>query len=82
MGSNKEWDTEQKTLWEYDPDQEIDPILPQVESLTVKAFDYANMYDIHDYMHLKKKYPALQQAWDHYQMVLNMCKAKEKENEN
>ena len=29
---------------------------------------------------LRKKYPALQQAWDHYQTVLKMCKSKEDEN--
>lgn len=31
------------------------------------------------YESLREKYPALQQAWDHYQIVLKMCKAKEEE---
>ena len=54
-----------------------------VESVTVDAFDSGtpDMFDsVFDYMNLKKKYPALQQAWDHYQSVLKMCKLKEAEN--
>ena len=32
---------------------------------------------------LKKKYPALQDAHDHYQNILDMCRTREKEeNEN
>jgi hypothetical protein len=31
---------------------------------------------------LMKKYPALQDAWDHYQNVKHMCEQKEKEDEN
>ena len=31
---------------------------------------------------LRKKYPALQDAWDHYKNVKHMCEQKEKENEN
>ena len=31
---------------------------------------------------LRKKYPALQDAWDHYKNVKNMCEQKEKEDEN
>tara|TARA_R100000027_G_scaffold62816_1_gene55115 strand:+ start:320 stop:625 length:306 start_codon:yes stop_codon:yes gene_type:complete len=31
---------------------------------------------------LKKKYPALQDAWDHYKNVKHMCEQKEKENED
>ena len=52
------------------------------ESVTVDAFDSGtpDMFDsVFDYMDLKKKYPALQQAWDHYQSVLKMCKLKESE---
>ncbi len=52
------------------------------ESVTVNAFDSGtpDMFDsVFDYMDLKKKYPALQQAWDHYQSVLKMCKLKESE---
>jgi hypothetical protein len=31
---------------------------------------------------LRKKYPALQDAWDHYKNVRHMCEQKEKEDEN
>jgi len=31
---------------------------------------------------LRKKYPALQDAWEHYKNVKNMCEQKEKENED
>ena len=31
---------------------------------------------------LRKKYPALKQAWEHYQSVLEVCKTKEKEDED
>ena len=31
---------------------------------------------------LRKKYPALKQAWEHYQSVLEVCKTKENEDED
>jgi len=31
---------------------------------------------------LRTKYPALQDAWDHYKNVKHMCEQKEKENED
>ena len=31
---------------------------------------------------LRNKYPALQDAWDHYKNVKHMCEQKEKENED
>ena len=31
---------------------------------------------------LRQKYPALQDAWDHYKNVKHMCEQKEKEDEN
>ena len=31
---------------------------------------------------LRKKYPALRDAWEHYNNVKNMCEQKEKENED
>ena len=84
MGSNKEWQIDNTFTAAWDPDQEVDHIMPQVESLTVNSFDAhtPDMFAAYDYMELKKKYPALQQAWDHYQMVLKMCRAKEAENAN
>ena len=38
--------------------------------------------DLFDEMDLRDKYPALNQAWEHYQSVLEVCKTKEKEDEN
>ena len=35
------------------------------------SFDYDSQ--------LRDKYPALQDAWEHYNNILKMCKAKEKE---
>ena len=35
--------------------------------------------DLFDEMDLRDKYPALNQAWEHYQSVLEVCKTKEKE---
>ncbi len=31
---------------------------------------------------MKEKYPALKQAYEHYQSVLEVCKTKERENED
>ena len=31
---------------------------------------------------LRKKYPALQDAWEHYKNIKHMCEQKEKEDEN
>jgi len=31
---------------------------------------------------MRDKYPALKQAWEHYQSVLEVCKTKEQEDEN
>ena len=57
-----------------------------VESVTVESgyFDAGtpSMFDVFDYVELKKKYPALQQAWEHYQTVLKLCRAKEAEEKN
>ena len=39
--------------------------------------------DMFDEMDMRDKYPALKQAYEHYQSVLEVCKTKEKEeNEN
>ena len=35
--------------------------------------------DIFDEMDMRDKYPALKQAYEHYQSVLEVCKTKEKE---
>ncbi len=31
---------------------------------------------------MREKYPALKQAYEHYQSILEVCKTKEKEDEN
>ena len=43
---------------------------------TVDGLSFHNEED------LRKKYPALQDAWDHYNNVKHMCEQKEKENED
>lgn len=35
--------------------------------------------DLFDEMDMRDRYPALKQAWEHYQSVLEVCKTKEKE---
>ena len=35
--------------------------------------------DLFDEMDMRDKYPALKQAYEHYQSVLEVCKTKEKE---
>ncbi len=37
--------------------------------------------DLFDEMDMRDKYPALKQAYEHYQSVLEVCKTKEKEDE-
>ena len=49
------------------------------------TFNYDNVgqLDMFDEMDLQDKYPALKQAHEHYKSVLEICKTKEKEeNEN
>ena len=38
--------------------------------------------DLFDEMDLRDKYAALNQAWEHYKSVLEVCKTKEKEDED
>ena len=49
------------------------------------SYSYSDMgqLDLFDEMDMRDKYPALNQAWEHYQSVLEVCKTKEKaENED
>ena len=39
----------------------------------------AKQLDLFDEKTLQDKYPALKQAWEHYKSVLEVCKTKEKE---
>ena len=43
------------------------------------TYDNAGQLDMFDEMDLRDKYPALKQAHEHYQSVLEVCKTKEKE---
>jgi hypothetical protein len=45
-------------------------------SYTIEGF---NFYSDEE---LRQKYPALQDAWDHYNNVKKMCEAKEQEDED
>jgi hypothetical protein len=88
VGSNKEWQIDSFT-YNNGITYEVDNNWPTYtathsEMVSTSPFDYntPDMFETYNYMELKKKYPALQQAWDHYQMVLKMCRAKEAENEN
>ena len=38
--------------------------------------------DLFSEQDMREKYPALKQAWEHYQSVLEVCKTKEQEDEN
>ena len=47
------------------------------------SYDDLGQLDMFDEMDMREKYPALNQAYEHYQSVLEICKTKEKEdNEN
>ena len=41
--------------------------------------DWGDMFYTSKDEELRQKYPALQQAWDHYHNILNMCKTREGE---
>ena len=61
-----------------------------VETATIDFPDNSFSYDFGDLGQLdlfseeemREKYPALKQAYEHYQSVLEVCKTKEKEDEN
>jgi len=43
------------------------------------SFGDVGQLDMFDEMDMRDKYPALNQAWEHYQSILEVCKTKEKE---
>jgi hypothetical protein len=43
------------------------------------SYDDVGQLDMFDEMDMREKYPALNQAYEHYQSVLEICKTKEKE---
>jgi hypothetical protein len=68
----------------------IDPgsILPQGVGSGTLSTSYNVSYDANAWnstalrnyeFEMHEKYPALQQAWDHYQTILRMCKSREEE---
>ena len=46
------------------------------------SFGDTEQLDLFDEEDMRDKYPALKQAWEHYQSVLEVCKTKEQEDEN
>ena len=46
------------------------------------SFGDAEQLDLFDEEDMRDKYPALKQAWEHYQSILEVCKTKEQEDEN
>ena len=53
------------------------------EMLTVDGMSYSfGELEFETEQKLREKYPALQDAWDHYNNVKKMCEAKEQEDEN
>ena len=75
----------------YDPDSWMaSDGITMMGSQTVDSMDPGMTYSFGDLGQLdlfseedmKEKYPALKQAYEHYQSVLEVCKTKEKEDEN
>jgi len=53
------------------------------EMMTVEGMSYSfGDLGFDNDQKLREKYPALQDAWDHYNNVKKMCEAKEQEDEN
>ena len=46
------------------------------------SFGNLGQLDLFSEEDMREKYPALKQAYEHYQSVLEVCKTKEKEDEN
>ena len=46
------------------------------------SFGDTEQLDLIDEEDMRDKYPALKQAWEHYQSILEVCKTKEQEDEN
>ena len=46
------------------------------------SFGDVGQLDLFSEEEMREKYPALKQAWEHYQSILEVCKTKEQEDEN
>ena len=75
----------------YDPDSWVPSDgITMMGSGTVDSLDPGMTYSFGDLGQLnlfseedmREKYPALKQAWEHYQSVLEVCKTKEQEDED
>ena len=57
----------------------VDSLDPDAEGMTFNiGTEYTGTEDMFE-VDLRKKYPALQDAYDHYQAVKQMCETREKE---
>lgn len=83
MGSNKEWLTESYTIDSCNGFDDLNTG-SVVTSTTTSPWPTGDQFEFGFPVEetLMEKYPALRQAWEHYQNVLKMCKSKEAENEN
>ena len=52
-----------------------------LDSGTSYSFGDLGQLDLFSEEDMRGKYPALKQAWEHYQSVLEVCKTKEKEDD-
>jgi len=73
-------------LWEYTKQANMQSDNMEMSSDGIQntgdfSYSFSDMgqLDLFDEMDLRDKYPALNQAWEHYQSVLEVCKTKEKE---
>jgi hypothetical protein len=70
-------------IWSYSGDYGDLNVGTLSESMSVDFGDLHTQLNLDfDDEKLKNKYPALKDAWEHYNNVLDMCRAKEKEDEN
>ena len=56
--------------------------LDPIETQMTYSFGDLGQLDLFSEEDMREKYPALKQAWEHYQSILEVCKTKEQEDEN
>ena len=82
-----EWNTDEMISNGIQMSGPVMTTTPVMTTSTVDTFDAGFSYsyddigqlDLFDEMDMREKYPALNQAYEHYQSVLEICKTKEKE---
>ena len=59
----------------------IDSLDPDEGMTYTQGYSFGDLgqLDLFPEEDMREKYPALKQAWEHYQSVLEVCKTKEKE---